>query len=231
MKLTSRRRNRVRVRVTQSMTFTVDTVPPLAPVITAAPANPTTETNAHLSFSAPERWLSDQCDLDNQPWHPCQSPVGYAGLSQARHQFQVRAVDRAGNWSPSTAYAWTVIGAGPAGPGLPFALSGGARGALYPGGSARPVALSVANANNVPIYVTGLSASLRLSSLPLGCPASGYRIIEPRLPASGVYVAAHTTLTLPVGATPTIQMVETGSNQDPCRGARLVLDYAGTARS
>jgi hypothetical protein len=233
VKLIDWRRKRVRVQLAQSVTFTVDTVPPAAPVITVSPANPTTAVTARLSFSAPEPQLGYQCDLDNQLWHPCQSPVGYAGLSLARHQFQVRAVDRAGNWSPSAAYAWTVIGAGPAVPGLPFALSGGATGALYPGGPARPVALSVANSNAVPIYVTGLTASLRRSSLPLGCPASGYRIIEPRLPVSGVYVPAHTTLTLPAsgGATPAIQMVETGSNQDPCRGARLILDYAGRARS
>ncbi len=230
VKLIDRRRKRVRVQVARSLPFTVDTVPPLAPVITAFPANPTTVVTARLTFSAPEPWLGYQCDLDSQLWHSCQSPVGYAGLSVAGHQFQVRAVDRAGNWSPSATYAWTVIGGGPAGPALPFTLSGGATGTLYPGGPARPVALRVANANDAPIYLTSLTASLRTSSLPLGCPASDYRIIQPTLPVSGVYVPAHTTLTLS-SATPAIQMVETGSNQDACRGAQLVLDYAGTARS
>jgi hypothetical protein len=155
--------------------------------------------------------------------------MSYSGLALGSHNFQVRAADPAGNISGPVAYGWTVI----ASDGLPFSISGDATGSLYPGAAARPIGLTLTNPNSVAIYVTGLKVALNTSSLPAGCPAGGYQITQATVPAGGVMIAANGSVTLPAGGAnaPTIRMVDTGTDQDPCQNAKLTLSYSGSAHS
>jgi hypothetical protein len=78
-----------------------------------------------------------------------------------------------------------------------------------------------------------VSIALEASSLPAGCLPSDYRITQPVIPSSGILVAAGASVTVPRSqvAAPVISMVNTGNNQDACRGANLVLSYTGNATS
>jgi hypothetical protein len=88
--------------------WTVDTVAPGSPSITAAPRNPTNQRNASFSFSGGEPSLAYACSLDGQRLAACTSPVSYSDLADANHVFVVEATDMAGNTGPSTARNWAV---------------------------------------------------------------------------------------------------------------------------
>ena len=75
--------------------------------------------------------------------------------------------------------------------------------------------------------------TLASSSLPAGCSASGYVVNQASIPTAGVAVPPNGSVSLPAqGATlPSIEMIDTGSNQDACQNAQLQLSYAGSAHS
>jgi hypothetical protein len=125
------------------------------------------------------------------------------------------------------------IPASPASPAVPFTISSQSGETLYPGRAAVTLPLSVANPGSATIYVTGLNVALQTSRLPAGCPADGFQIHEPNLPAAGVMVPAGTSVTLatPALGAASIQMLDTASNQDPCRQATLALVLTGSAHS
>jgi hypothetical protein len=131
----------------------------------------------------------------------------------------------------------TVVPASPANPAsgssVPFTISSQSGGTLYPGRTAAMLPLTVANPGSATIYVTGLNVALQTSSLPAGCPADGFQIREPSLPAAGVIVpaGASVTLTTPALGAASIRMLDTGSNQDACRQAALTLLLTGSAHS
>jgi hypothetical protein len=76
--------------------------------ITASPSNPSTSTSASFSFTSTEPG-SYQCQLDGAGFGACTSPQNYTGLSEGNHNFQVQAVDLAGNIDPTPAsYLWTI---------------------------------------------------------------------------------------------------------------------------
>jgi hypothetical protein len=226
--MTVRRRGRVGIQ--GSSAFGIDTVPPAAPLITAAPANPTTETSASFGFTGTEAALQFQCQLDAGQWQACVSPTTYPGLSSQVHVFNVRTIDQAGNISPVTAQGWQIT---PTAGGAPLTISGNAAGTLYPGGPARSIALTLHNSASNVIDVTGVAIAVQASSLPAGCVGADYRIVAPVIPSSGIEIPANASVTLPSSqiAAPAIQMVDTGRNQDACRGARLVLTYSGNSSS
>ncbi len=79
--------------------FTIDTVPPGSPSITAPAASPAwiTTTSPNASWTGAEVGGSFLCNLDGSGWLACSSPKGYSGLAQGTHTFQVEQVDAAGN--------------------------------------------------------------------------------------------------------------------------------------
>jgi hypothetical protein len=63
--------------------------------LTAAPSSGTA-TSATFSFAASESGRFE-CRVDGAPFAPCGSPKSYTALSRTDHQFEVRAIDAAGN--------------------------------------------------------------------------------------------------------------------------------------
>ena len=106
-----------------SFTWTIDTGPPIAS-ITAAPTSPSNSSGATFSFTSSETPATLQCALDGAAFASCTSPVGYTGLAEGSHTFQVRASDAAGNTGAAASFTWTVdtvaptatISAGPTNP-------------------------------------------------------------------------------------------------------------------
>ena len=86
--------------------WTVDTTAPETTLVSTPAAG--TATSATFAFSASEGG-SFECRLDGAPFALCASPKHYTGLSRASHQFEVRAVDAAGNTdlTPSL-HAWRI---------------------------------------------------------------------------------------------------------------------------
>ena len=75
--------------------WAIDTAAPET-TLASAPKSGTTATSATFSFSASEGGTFE-CRLDGAPFALCVWPKSYAGLARAAHQFEVRAVDAAGN--------------------------------------------------------------------------------------------------------------------------------------
>jgi len=91
-----------------SIVVTIDTVAPGAVTVVSAPAAITNSTSATFSFSDDKPGVVYQCSLDGNTWATCASPVTFSGLSDGPHSLLVRAVDPAGNVSPTSQYAWTI---------------------------------------------------------------------------------------------------------------------------
>ena len=56
-----------------------------------------------FTFSATEPILGFACSLDDEPFTPCSTPLGYSALKRGGHRFRVRATDLAGNVDPTPA--------------------------------------------------------------------------------------------------------------------------------
>ena len=212
-----------------SYTWVIDTRPPAAPTITSHPANPSSSSSGAFSFTDSSAGTTFECKLDNHAWQSCTSPTTYTGLSVDDHEFSVRAVDAVGNRSDETDFHWRVSQSS----GMSFTISGDVAGLLYPGAGAQPVAVRLTNPNSVPIFVTALTATVQ-SVLPSGCAASSFQITQSSVSSTQtVQVPANGSLILPAqGATaPAIHMLDTGSNQDACKNAKLTLGYTGSAHS
>jgi hypothetical protein len=218
-------------RAHAAVSFILDTVAPPAPSIVSGPSSPTGAGTASVRFSGTSGVVAFQCSLNGAPPTTCSSPAAYTGLAAGTHQFSVWAIDEAGNRSPPATDYWQQASA--SGPSAPFTISGQTGGGLYPGAGAQAVPLTLSNPGAETIYVTGLGVTLQVSRLPPGCSADGFQIREPSLPAAGVVVPARSTVTLPTPAlgAASIQMIDTGSNQDACQGAALALTFTGTAHS
>ena len=90
----------------------LDTAAPDTQILTN-PTNPSNSTSATFTFSGTDSVIaavaSFECKLDAGSFAACTSPQSYMGLSQGSHNFQVRAIDGAGNPDPTPAsYTWTV---------------------------------------------------------------------------------------------------------------------------
>jgi subtilisin family serine protease len=90
-----------------SLTWTVDTVAPAAPVLTSTP-DPTAFTDMATFAFTGEAGGSFTCSLDYGAWEACASPVDYVRLTVGSHTFRVRQTDEAGNLSSSSVFDWEV---------------------------------------------------------------------------------------------------------------------------
>lgn len=90
-----------------STNWTVDTVAPAAPVVTAAPDPVTFTDMASFAFTG-EPGGSFACSFDYEAWTTCSSPTDFVRLAVGSHTFRVRQTDEAGNLSASSLFAWEV---------------------------------------------------------------------------------------------------------------------------
>jgi parallel beta-helix repeat protein len=92
-------------------TWTVDTTVPETAIL-SQPDPTTPSTDASFTFAGTDNTtdLSYQCKLDTAAFAGCTSAKSYSGLTPGSHNFQVRAIDAAGNIDGSPAsYSWTVL--------------------------------------------------------------------------------------------------------------------------
>ncbi len=146
--------------------WTVDTVPPPAPVLTDKPDDPNGSAISTFTWTDAEAGVTFECSIENGPYGPCSSPFTFEVIvdtsNNGQHQFAVRAIDTAGNRSSTTTYQWKVDNT------IGFTITGNASGLLYPG-LWRPLVLTLHNPHNFTIYVTLLQTAV--ADAP-GCAAS-----------------------------------------------------------
>jgi hypothetical protein len=91
--------------------WTVDTVAPVAPVVSRTTPSTTPAASSTASFALSDAATdlgSFQCALDGASYGTCTSPVSLGSLVTGTHVLAVRALDRAGNASPATSSSWAV---------------------------------------------------------------------------------------------------------------------------
>ena len=98
-----------------SVTWTRDATPPAAPVISGAPAAPTSNTSQTFTFTK-ENNTTAQCSLDGGAFTACSSPLTYEGLSRGSHTLKIKVTDTAGNVGPEASASWTVVAPPPCSP-------------------------------------------------------------------------------------------------------------------
>ncbi len=100
-------------------------------------------------------------------------------------------------------------------------------GLLYPGARAKSIPLTLSNPTSDTVYFTRVSVGV-LSTDTSGCSADWFRTGPAKLPKRGIAVPARGSVTLPAkgAGAPSIQMIDSGSNQDVCKNAELTLRYA-----
>jgi uncharacterized repeat protein (TIGR03803 family) len=85
-----------------------DTTPPETTIDSAPPAV-TNARSASFEFTSNESSSTFECSLDGEPFTPCFTPHMVDGLTEAPHEFQVRAIDFLANVDPTPAsHSWTV---------------------------------------------------------------------------------------------------------------------------
>ena len=90
-------------------TWTIDATAPPSPVLTLAPSDPSGDSTPTFEFSDLDPTAGFRCTLDGGASVDCSTGVFTATiLPDGHHTFAVVAVDRAGNASGATSYAWTI---------------------------------------------------------------------------------------------------------------------------
>jgi hypothetical protein len=115
-----------------------------------------------------------------------------------------------------------------AGPSQQLTIDGDAVGSLYPGGPARPIAITFHNPNNAAVDVIGLTVTVTATGA-TGCQTSDFDVTQSNLSGTNRFtVPAQGQATIPASgpvSRPTIQMIDNG-DQHACEGAHLTLTYA-----
>lgn len=71
--------------------------------IRKGPKKKTFKRHVKFEFGGSEPGVTFECQLDDNGWEPCTSPVKLKGLKRGKHVFAVRAIDQAGNADPTPA--------------------------------------------------------------------------------------------------------------------------------
>lgn len=210
--------------------WVLDSVAPPQPRITDGPSRITSASSATFAFSDIQSAVTFECRRDDGAWSACSSPITYLHLTAGDRQFDVRAVDAAGNRSNHDRYDWRIT----LEQSRAFAISGDLTGLLYPGAPAQPVAVTLTNPSGDPIYVTALQLNVTGSSA-AGCdPGTNLAVTQAPISQDAfVLVPANGSVTLPAQgvAAPTIRMINLPVNQDACKHATFSLSYSGSAHS
>ena len=75
----------------------------------SGPSGLTKSPTAHFKFASPDPEATFECSLDGGAYYECSSPENIYRLSEGRHSFLVRAIDKEGNVDQSPAeWAWSV---------------------------------------------------------------------------------------------------------------------------
>jgi hypothetical protein len=210
------------------------------PRITAHPEAQTTSITATFRLSDRAGHVTLECHLDASPWRACGRTVTYASVESGRHRFYARAT-RGARKSRIAAFTWTVeepvipTDEAPVIPadthGLPFAVTqSGPPPLLYPGAGPSPLSLTLSNPNPDPIEVTSLTVDV--TGGPAGCnPNVNVRVQpSPASPANPLVIPGNGTLAVAAAQAPTIELAESGTNQDACRGGSFSLRFSGSAQ-
>lgn len=214
-----------------SSTFTITSaVAPPAPVVTAAPTNPSPDTSPTFSFTATQTGVGFMCSLDSGAAVACDSgTISYTTLTPASHCFSVTATTNGATSTP-TNHCWTIvetIGG--------FSISGGPTASLSPGGTPQSIDLTITNPFPFAIRVLSIAISVDAATNHPGCNG----------PANLAVTRAFTgTATIPGNSTkrlselapavsaaqwPQVQMIDASFDQNACKGAVFSLTYTGTA--
>lgn len=214
--------------------WTVDSTPPQAPVLTAKPIDPTYNATNFFEWTGPSDAVAYQCSEENGAWKTCSTPhkMMIPTSNYGLHQFAVRSVDAAGNTSAATTDTFKYQKKLPDS-GVPFTITGQVDPLAI--GVWQTVRLTITNPNSVPIFVSALNVGFPADSTPSGCssvqnielqqsdvsptkllqvPADGGSV---SLPAQGVSAPRMRLVNLP------------NVNQDVCKNKTFDLSFSGTA--
>lgn len=201
------------------------------PRITAHPEAQTTSTTATFRLSDRARDVRLECHLDAALWRRCGLTVTYASLDFGSHRFFARA-RRGAHKSRIASFTWKVeVPVTPVDAhGLPFEIAqAGPPPLLYPGAGPSPLPLTLSNPNPDQIQVTSLAVAV--TGGPAGCDPRVNIRVEPSTAssASPLVIPGSGTLAVPAAQAPTIELLESGMNQDACRGHSFSLSFSGSA--
>jgi hypothetical protein len=227
-----------------SRIWSVDATPPPRPSVTNGPNNKWDSSTATFTFTDSEAGVRFQCNMDlssNPGWQACTSPQAYYNVASGTHEFDVRAVDAAGNIGDYNGWKWSENGQ--SGSGQAFTISGNGSAALFPGGTSY-LNLSLTNPNSVPIYVSSLTVTFGGVAGPNVSPATPCGSGDYLITQFGGGISTANPITLPAKSTetlaqlgfaqaqlPRVQMLNRHVKQDGCKGATLTLNYTGNAQS
>ena len=232
------------------------------PTILSFPNPATALAAATFVYTAGRTEVSYMCHLDGGPSTPCGAGASdrngsttYTGLAAGSHVFEVtsqaegRSMSAPAKWSGSWEAACTAAGECRVAPGsdggstaeaVPrgtFSISGGLARLMAPG-LTQPLDLVITNANDFPIEVTRVVATVqdvtttKDGELNRACVGSKHMSVS-RAFTGPVVVPAKATKSLSQLGTsveqwPLISMLNLTSNQDACKDTTFELTYAGT---
>ncbi|MBI2690792.1 MAG: hypothetical protein HYX29_02420 [Solirubrobacterales bacterium] len=103
-----------------TITWTADTVAPLAPTVsrTAPTATPTNSTTQTISITGAEAGSTFQGSLDGAAYATVTSPVNLTGVTNGTHTYSARQIDSAGNVGAVASVTWTVDTVAPLAPSV-----------------------------------------------------------------------------------------------------------------
>jgi concanavalin A-like lectin/glucanase superfamily protein len=101
---------RMGVMTSSSLSWTVDTMAPVAGSFSGQPTDGALVNKAAVLFTfaaTDANPITYMCNRDGQGFLPCTSPESYSTTTEGAHSFAVQAVDPAGNFTPLGARSWT----------------------------------------------------------------------------------------------------------------------------